>query len=267
MHKNDLQKSNIISKDIDIINKIDNDTNNKKNNSIQTYNDIIQNIDCEMNDFSYKEAVDNDKRSLFEYFISLIKTKHWLVLWFYYNTHYNPIMIKICLFIFSFALYYAINTLFFDDATMNKIYENEGVFNFVYLLLKIIYSTIISSLVMIIINKLAVIETEIIEFKKNNDIKECENKLPKLIKYIKIKFICFFSLSSIFLILFSYYVSCFCAVYTKTQIILIKDTLISFGLHLLYPFIFYAIASIIRIFSVQKPEKFLGFFYEMSKLL
>ena len=119
---------------------------------------------------------------------------------------------------------------------------------------------------MIIIKKLAVIETEIIEFKKNNDIKECENKLPKLIKCIKIKFICFFALSSIFLILFSYYVSCFCAVYKKTQIILIKDTLISFGLHLLYPFIFYAIASIIRIFSVQKPEKFLEFFYETSKL-
>ena len=270
MNKNDLEKSKTNSNDNDIINKIDNNTNNQNNqnnNSIQTYDDRIKNIDYEMNDFSYKEAVDNDKRSFFEYFIFLIKTKHWLVLWFYSNTQYNPIMIKICLFTFSFALYYAINTLFFDDETMNKIYENEGVFNFVYLLPKIIYSTIISSLIMIIIKKLAVIETEIIEFKKNNDIKECENKLPKLIKCIKIKFICFFALSSIFLILFSYYVSCFCAVYKKTQIILIKDTLISFGLHLLYPFIFYAIASIIRIFSVQKPEKFLEFFYETSKLL
>ena len=267
MNKNNLQKIKAYRNDNDIINKIDNNTNNQNNNSIQIYENRIKNIDYEMNDFSYKEAVDNDKRSFFEYFIFLIKTKHWLVLWFYSNTIYNPIMIKICLFTFSFALYYAINTLFFDDATMNKIYENEGVFNFVYLLPKIIYSTIISSLIMIIIKKLAVIETEIIEFKKNNDIKECENKLPKLIKCIKIKFICFFALSSIFLILFSYYVSCFCAVYKNTQIILIKDTLISFGLHLLCPFIFYAISSIIRIFSVQKPENFLEFFYETSKLL
>ena len=176
-------------------------------------------------------------------------------------------MIKICLFTFSFALFYTINTLFFNDATMNKIYENEGVFNFVYLLPKILYSAIISSLIMIIIKKLALSDTKIIEFKKITDIKECENKLPKLIKCLKIKFICFFALSSIFLVIFSYYVSCFCAVYKNTQILLIKDTLISFGVHLLYPFIFYVIASIIRIFSVQKPEKLLEFFYETSKLL
>ena len=115
---------------------------------------------------SFNTNLFKEFNSFIEYFISLLKTTHCLVFCFYSNTHYNPVMIKICLFIFSFALYYAINTLFFDDATMNKIYENEGVFNFVYLLPKIIYSTIISSLIMIIIKKLAVIETEIIEFKK-----------------------------------------------------------------------------------------------------
>ena len=215
MNKNDLQKSKSNDNDNEIINKKDNSANIQNNDNIQTYDDRVQDIDCEMNEFSYEEAVDKDKRSFFEYFISLVKTKHCLVFCFYSNTHYNPVMIKICLFIFSFALYYAINTLFFDDATMNKIYENEGVFNFVYLLPKIIYSTIISTFIMIIIKKLAAIETEIIEFKKINDIKECENNFPKLIKCIKIKLVCFFALSSIFLILFAYYVSCFCAVYKK----------------------------------------------------
>ena len=185
---------------------------------------------------------------------------------FYSNTDYNPITIKICLLAFSFALHYNTNTLFFDDSTMNKIYIDEGVFNFIYLLPKTLYSTIISSIIMIIIKKLALADTKIIEFKKINDIKENENEMPKTIKCLKIKFICFFVLSSLFLMLFSYYVSCFCAVYKNTQIILIEDTLISFGIDLLFPFILNAIAAIIRTFSVQKPEKLLEFFYKLSKL-
>ena len=106
----------------------------------------------------------------------------------------------------------------------------------------------------------------VIEFKKIEDIKECETEMPKTIKCLKIKFICFFALSSLFLMLFSYYVSCFCAVYKNTQIILIEDTLISFGIYFSFPLILYAIAAIIRTFSVQKPEKLLEFFYELSKL-
>ena len=219
-----------------------------------------------MNECSYKEAVENDKRSFFEYFVSLLKTKYWLVFCFYSNTDYNHITIKLSLFVFSFALYYTINTLFFDDITMNKIYEDEGIFNFIYLLPKMIYSSLISSIIMVIIKKLALSDTKIIEFKKK-EIKECDNELSKLIKFLKIKFICFFALSTVFLILFSYYVSCFCAVYKNTQILLFEDTLISFGIHLLYPLILYAIAAIIRTFSVQKPEQLLEFFYELSKLL
>ena len=119
---------------------------------------------------------------------------------------------------------------------------------------------------MIIIKKLALSDNKIIEFKKIEDIKECENEIPKIIKSLKIKFICFYLLSSLLLMLFSYYVSCFCAVYKNTQIILIEDTLISFGINLLFPFILYAIASIIRTFSVQKPQKLLEFFYKLSKL-
>lgn len=114
------------------IDRKDNKINNRNND--QNKDDSVKYIDCEMNDFSYEEA---DKRSFFEYFLSLIKTKHWLVFWFYSNTDYNPMMIKICLLVFSFALYYNTNNLFFDDSTMNKIYEDEGVFNFIYLLPKI----------------------------------------------------------------------------------------------------------------------------------
>ena len=137
------------------INKLVNAVNIQNINSIQINDDNSKYIDCELNEFSYKEAAEKDKRSFLEYYISLIKTKHWLIFSFYSNADYNPMIIKICLLSFSFALYYTINSLFFDDSTMHKIYEDEGIFNFVYLLPKIIYSTIISSLIMTIIKYLA----------------------------------------------------------------------------------------------------------------
>ena len=231
MNKNNAQKIKTNINDNDTIKliekkssmsivKIDNKINIQNNS--QNNDDSDKYIDCEIKEFSYEEAVDYDKRSLFENFISLIKTNHWLVFWIYSNTDYNHITIKICLLVFSFALHYNTNTLFFDDSTMNKIYEDEGVFNFIYLIPKTLYSIIISSIIMIIIKKLALSDAKIIDFKKINDIKECENEMPKTIKCLKIKFICFFSLCSIFLVFFSYYVSCFCAVYKKLKYYLLK---------------------------------------------
>ena len=140
--------------------------NNKVDNDINDYS--IKYIDYEINTFSYKEAVEKDKRAFFQLFISLIKTNHLLLFLFYPNEDYNSEIIKLCLFLFSFALYYTINALFFffTDSTMHKIYEDEGIFNFIYLLPKIIYSTLISSIIFSIIKNVSLSDKKIIEFKK-----------------------------------------------------------------------------------------------------
>ena len=129
-------------------------------------------MDCEINNFTYKEAVEKDKKQMFEYYISLIKTKYVLLFIFFQNNDFTPTIIKISLFLFTFALYYTINIIF-NDSTKYKIYEDEGIFNFLYFLPKIIYSTIISSVIIIIIKKLALLNNTILEIKKINDIKEC----------------------------------------------------------------------------------------------
>ena len=118
---------------------------------------------------------------------------------------------------------------------------------------------------MIIVKKLALSNKTILELKKINNIKKCEEKLPKILKNLKIKFLCFYIFCFLFLIFFWYYVSCFNAVYKNTQLIVFKDTLISFGLSLLYPFILYLISSIIKLFSLKKFRKLLEFFYKLSK--
>ena len=90
-------------------------------------------------------------------------------------------------------------------------------------------------------------------------IKELSNTKRCLrIKYILYFIICFFSL-----IFFWYYLTCFGSIYKNTQIYLLKDTLISFGISLLYPFIIYLIPKTLRINSLKHPK----YIYKLSNLL
>ena len=231
---------------------------------------ILSFNDEEYNNLSYNLALKYDKRNYCQYYFSLLKTKHIFIFAFFNNNDYNSKIIKINLFLFSFTLYYTINTLFFSDHTMHKIYEDKGSFNFLYQLPQIIYSSLISAAFSIIIEKMALSQGVILDLKKNK-----ENKMNKdlhikeiaLIKTIKIKFIVYFSLSSIFLLFFWYYISMFCAIYINTQIHLIKDTLISFALSLIYPFGIYLIPAIFRIPSLANKKKKRYYLYTFSKIL
>ena len=226
-----------------------------------TYNDY------ELNTFSYKKASIKDKRTFSQLLISLIKTKHLIIFTFYQTNDYNSQIIKICLFFFSFALYYGINGLFFNDETMHKIYEDEGIFNFIYFIPQIIYSAIISSIIYILIKELSSSEKNIVKIKQEEDFEKTDALAPKIIKFLIIKFILFFLLSFLFLAFFWYYISCFGAVYKNTQIILLKDTLISFSISLVYPFIFYLLIALIRYPTLDHKEKCLNNCYIISRYI
>ena len=150
---------------------------------------------------------------------------------------------------------------------MHKIYEDKGIFNFIYQLPKIIYSTIISSIINIIIKYFALSEKNILKLKKS--IKEMKGKsieevINKTIDCLKIKFNVFFILGIIFLIVFWYYVSVFCAVYENTQLTLLKNSITSFSTSLMYPFIINFMPAILRILSLKYKEIYL---YKFSKIL
>ena len=66
------------------------------------------------------------------------------------------------------------------------------------------------------------------------------------------------------LLFYWYYITCFCAVYKNTQSNLLKDTMISFALSMLYPFGICVGAAIIRIMALRCKSKCL---FWISKLL
>ena len=87
------------------------------------------------------------------------------------------------------------------------------------------------------------------------------------IRCIKIKLTCFFIFSFIFLIAFWYYLSSFCAVFPNTQIHLLKDTIISFLLSLLYQFGINLIPGLFRMNSLNSPNKDKFILYKISMII
>ena len=229
---------------------------NSTNNNIEKYKEVLKYTDNELNSLEYKQAIISDKRTYSQYYFSLLKMGHPVIFSFYCNIRdYNIQIIKIFLFFFFISLDLTVNALFFSDDTMHKIYIDEGDFNFLYQLAQIIYSSLISMIISNLIKYLSLTESNIIDLKKVRKKEKINKNVKKLIKSLKIKFILFFIINFLLLLLFAYYIICFCCIYENTQIHLIKDTAISFALSLIYPFCTYLIPGIIRIASLHGKNK------------
>ena len=163
----------------------------------------------ELNDLEYTFALKLDKRKYCEYYYSLLKSKHALIFTFCNETDYNSKIIKIDLLLFNTTLFFAVNTLFFNDDTMHKIYKNKGAFNIMGQLPLIIYSTLISMLFSIILKLLALTEGIILDLKKIIIRKEFNRRIEGLDNKIKIKFLLYFIISTIFLLFFGIIYQCF----------------------------------------------------------
>ena len=67
--------------------------------------------------------------------------------------------------------------------------------------------------------------------------------------------------------MFWYYLSCFCAVFKKTQIHLVKDTVISFGTSLLYPLAINLIPGMLRIPALKARKGDKPCLYKLSQFI
>ena len=219
-----------------------------------------------MNSLNYKDALEIDNRTFSQYYISLIRTKQLIIFTFYTKTDYNSRIIKINLFFFFLILYFAINAIFFNDSTMHQIYEDKGKFNFLYQIPQMFYSTMISAFIKFIIEKLSLTEKNILEIKQVKVHEKALEIMNKTLTIIKIKFVLYFIINFLFLFLFWYYLSSFCAIYRNTQMYLFKDTIISFCGSLFYPFVINILPGCLRIKAIHCKEKNRVCLYQISKI-
>ena len=152
---------------------------------------------------------------------------------------------------------------------MHKVYEDNGEFDIIYQIPQIFYSSVISSVANVLLKNLSLSEASILELKKETyfNIHKAKKKARQIERCLKIKLILFFIISLILMLFFWYFISCFCAVYRNTQVILLKDTGISFGASMLYPFALSFLPGIFRIPSLRSKNQNQKCLYKLSKLI
>ena len=221
-----------------------------------------------MNWSSYKESLKYDKRTNCDYYSSLLRYKQLFIFTFCSINDYNSDIIKKFIFFLSFALHYSVNALFFDDSNMHQIYEDKGKYNFEYQISNILYSSIISNVVLrLMLHLLILTDKDVLEVKIQETKEKAINMKKRKLKCIKIKFSIFFILNFILLGSFWYYLTCFNAIYKNTQIYLIENTFISFGISLFYPFIINIFPTIIRMSAIHSENKDQECIYKISQII
>ena len=220
----------------------------------------------ELNQLEYEEAIFFDKRAFINIYWDILCREHIIIFTFFICNDYNISFIKYARFIFLFTTDMAMNVFFFSDESMHKIFLNYGKYNFIQQIPQIIYTTIISQILEVLLCYLSLTDKHIYDIKKIIQ-KSDKIEILKILKCIKIKLILFFIFTFIFYIFYWYSITTFCAVYENTQITFIKDSLLSFLLGILYPFVVYLIPSGLRIIAIRNAKMNLRCIYKLSDVL
>ena len=211
--------------------------------------------DYELNHLGYLAAIKLDKRNCGQIYCSLLNRDQIIRSTCFACNDYNLFYVKILKLIFVIANLMAMNAFLFADKSFHKLFMSGVHYYFSYQILQIILSVIITYFVETFLCYITYTDRYIYEIKifykneKNND------RIFKILRYIRIKLITFFIISFIILLFYWYFVSAFCAVYPNTQKIYLLDCTISFLIFCAIPFVVYAIITILRIIAIQDRDK------------
>jgi hypothetical protein len=252
-------------------NKLNNKNTKSKNSdrSNQNFNEKnLENLNFqELNSLDYEDAIKIDKRTFKEYYCQLLRRRHLIMFTFFPINDYNLICFKFILFLICISLYMIVNAFFFSSNKMHQIYKTNGRYNLILQIPQFIYSTLISTVINLILIQLSLSESNILAIKKEKNLMHCYKKAKKIRSFLRIKFICFLCLTFLLIIFFWYYLSCFCAIYSNTQIILIKDAIGSICITLVYPFGTYLIPGYFRIAALRAENHDKEGMYKFSRVL
>ena len=259
--KNQKQKNNKVKINTESMSKTNMNLKSQSKSKVTNTNDNNEKLDdLDLNYLPYEKAVDLDKRTFAQIYWSRLKSKHLFIYTFLSFNDHNLIYIKISRFLFLVVTSMAMNVIFFFDSSMHKIYLDYGKYNFIKQIPQIIYSSIVSLIIEILIGILSFTEKNIYEIRQMEVLEP--GKVDKSIKNIKIRLIIYFIITFLFFLFYWYMISSFCAVYSNTQIIYIKDFATSFCLGLLYPFLIQLFFAFLRIYTVRDVNKSRSFLYK-----
>ena len=236
-----------------------------KEEKIKNFNPYNYN-DEEMNDFSYEKAIKYDKRSFCRYYWFTIQFGHIIINVFCRPKDYNLFSIKFGLLLMLFPINLTFNIFFFTNNNIKSFYlkKIQSISTAWEIWGPSILASCFATILLIFLKFLCLTHQSFMNLRKIKDINKGREKSIWVFKCIKFRIFLYYLFSYIFLILFGYYVGCFCSVFKNTQINIIKSMFASWVLSLVYPFIIYFIAAIFRILALRCKCKC---FYSIAKLL
>ena len=268
-YKNNIYSS--LSSKSDALSKFNNEkSNNINTNGLIKYNKNFEEkqskkiySDYELSNLEYDKAKKLDKRSLCETYYATLKREHLIFFTFFNCEDYNLLSVKVSQCIFLVVSDMALNSFFFSDDSMHKLFLTYGKYDFIQQIPQIFYSTVISQIIENILSYLSLTETNIYLLKENL-IKGNNRNIKYIIKCIRIKLIIYFIFIFIFFTIYWYIISVFCGVYRNTQIAFIKDSIISFLIGLVYQFFMNFVSTCLRILSLRSSKKGCKCLYKLS---
>ena len=185
--------------------------------------------------YTYKEAITYDKRSIFKIFYIYLLSKQIIFHTFFLKSPLELFSLRLCLFIFMISTDLALNALLYLNDNISKKYKyskNLFLFTFSDNITVIIYSTLLCFVLMTLICKLGSCansirevfikeEEKIINDKKYKIDSKRKNEIfieiEKILKKFKIKIVFLIIIQIVLMLFFWYFVTAFCHVYNSTQ--------------------------------------------------
>ena len=154
-----------------------------------------------------------------------------------------------------FSLYITLNVVFYSDDILHLIYQDKGEYKLIYQIPITFYSSVISFALSIILKKLSLSQNDVISIKSKKNIKKIITWSFKIKNCMKKRIVIFYIIGFVFLICFWYYVTAFCAVFQNVQVSLLKNTMLTFLLSMVYPFLLNLFPAIFRMYSFYSNQK------------
>ena len=207
----------------------------------------------ELNNLDFYDACELDERTWCKTYWSVLMREHSALITFLAWNDYNLFYIKIQRFFILFCVDMTMNGLFFVHESMHKKYTQGEDFTFVQKLPQLLFTLIVSHLLEVILCFLSLTDTHVYEIKAL-PIKEKRNgqKIMDILSKIQRKLTSFIIFTFLLFLFFWYFISAFCAVYQNTQVIYLRDSMISFAISLIDPFIIYCFTTLLRCISLTK---------------
>jgi hypothetical protein len=223
----------------------------------------------DLNELPFDEARIFDKRHFCNYYCFMIQISNIIINTFCRCNDFNLFSIKVGLLLFLFPLNLTFNAFFFTSKEIQYFYANKITdisINWKNLTRSLI-SSIISSIILVFLKLICLSHHSIRKIKKEINIDSAKKKSKEILKCKKFRITLYYLFSLIFLLIFGFYVSCFCAIFENTQLLLIQSMATSWFLSLFYPFLICFFTSIFRISSLHCGKRGISCCYSINKLL